>query len=166
MEDLDYLQNRIDRLEKRQRQLIAGCLGLLLGGVYLVLGHQAVAKGDENVIEARRFVVVDEDGKRRGELGVSSSSAGLTLYDRAGRERIRVELALGASDEKPRVMIFDPPLTLRAVLGSYVVHLGTEDVVFDRPSASLVFYGSDREVLWRAPEEPWVDVVSERMPGP
>lgn len=168
MNELDYIQKRLVGLEKRCRLLIVVCLGLglFLAFLFIAIRHQVLMIGSGDVISARGFVVVDEDEKIRCELGVSPSNSGLTLYDREGRERIRVELARGASEEKPRVMIFDPPMALRSVLGSYVVHLGTEDVVFDRPAASLVFYGPDHEVLWKAPEEPWVNTAPDRSPGP
>ncbi len=75
----------------------------------------AVSSQPNELIEARRFVLRDSNGKKRAELGTTDTdSALLALYDGAGRARVALYatalngaavLALYDGDERPRLML-------------------------------------------------------------
>lgn len=77
--------------------------------------HAAVSSEPNELIEARRFVLRDSNGKKRAELGVTDTdSALLALYDGTGRARVALYaaaqngaavLAFHDGDERPRLML-------------------------------------------------------------
>jgi hypothetical protein len=78
------LQTRVDRLERRCRRL-SWTLGL--GAMGVGLAALGGASKPTAVVEARQFVVVDEDGKMRATFGHSRTGPSLLLYDADGKLR-------------------------------------------------------------------------------
>lgn len=86
---LNFMAQRLSRLERSQRRwklLASGLLGVLM--ILSLMGATNQKGGDyAKVIRAQRFVLVDEDGQTRAELGVEKRWSGLRLKDANGRVR-------------------------------------------------------------------------------
>ncbi len=80
--------NLEQRLERQNRRLKMAGLIALLAVLSVVLMGQAETVPD--VIKAKRFIVVDDDGNERVLLGSTIRGYGLELFDYEGR--IRMEL--------------------------------------------------------------------------
>jgi hypothetical protein len=90
---------RLERVERENRRWkIVGCATLLLLGVALLMAATTSRVPDE--IRARRFALIDKNGKQRAVLGTSEASqemfsmpgeslhgGGLTIFDSNGRLR-------------------------------------------------------------------------------
>ena len=97
--DLVEIAGRVQRLERDNRRLKlgAGCLVALVVAVPLV-GAVLPAQVPE-VIEAREFRVLDEQGMKRVDLVAD----GLRFYDEQGTYRVGLgEGGLGLRDEQPQ----------------------------------------------------------------
>jgi hypothetical protein len=130
------LARRIDALERQNRRLRLGArlmFALLVASIaaggalyYWEVEGTSVAE----VVEARRFVVRDDDGSVVAVLGLNpDETVGLSLWDAAAQERLRMILL---PDGAPGISFADPRGRSRAVLG-----------LLPDQSASLVF--ADRE---------------------
>ena len=84
--DQQELVNRVMRLEQRNRLLSWALLGLAaLTFATLTRVGVAAAKAPD-VVEAGKFLLKDDDGSKRGELGVGPGGEGrILLYGRDGR---------------------------------------------------------------------------------
>lgn len=88
-------EERIARLERNNRRLLAGLVGVtLLAGLAVVIqlgnGSGTTPKPDGDAVDevrASRFTLVDENGKTRARLGVDEDGTGLRLYDENGKPR-------------------------------------------------------------------------------
>ena len=97
---LEMLAGRLERLERQNRRLRLGALGVLLAvGALVLMGASASPK----VIEAERFVLVDEEGRQRAVLETSAWASALSLYDGAGNRGVTLRLGgLAFVDQRGR----------------------------------------------------------------
>ena len=79
------LEDRIVRLERQNRWMkrVVG-IAVALVGLLLTLGQSK----PQDVIRARKFMVVDEKGVTRGDFGLDDVAAGLVLYDKGGIRKL------------------------------------------------------------------------------
>ena len=87
------MEERVDRLERRNRQLLVAVVAMVGVGVLalFVAGRMATAQaGVETVDELRtkKLVIVDDDGQGRAALVVSEDGPGLFLLDVKGKPRV------------------------------------------------------------------------------
>jgi hypothetical protein len=126
---IEALERQNDALRRNSRLMLGGLCLLLIAALAPHLpqpGEAAVAE----VIEARRFVVRDQDGAARGVFGVhGDASVGLALTDHASQERLRFVLL---PDGSPGLSFADPRGRSRVVLG-----------LLPDQTASLVFADRD-----------------------
>jgi hypothetical protein len=112
-ENKSGLEERIAQLERstRRNRLFASAMGLALLAVVAV---QCSGSGHEilDVVRARRFVLVDDEGRTRVEMGQDpkstdrrSRSAGLWVLDNTGHERG----GFGTFDDGSVVLAMDAP---------------------------------------------------------
>jgi hypothetical protein len=94
------LMERIERLERQARRHKIVSLGLVISlGAFLLMGNASVP----DAIVAKRFVVVDKQGKRRAVLGFEDrEGASLRLY----KSDERVAAALEASDTSGSLTLY------------------------------------------------------------
>ena len=97
--------------------------GLVGGGLVSCLTPAKVVSAQKevaDVVTAREFRVVDEDGKKRAELVAKGGLPRLTLYDAAGQDRVSlIAINRGAS-----LKFCDAKGTLRAALSAFTVGSG------------------------------------------
>ncbi|MEX2120270.1 MAG: hypothetical protein WD847_11805 [Pirellulales bacterium] len=114
------LEQRLDKLERRQRYLVTAAL--VLGTLAGVLGPSRPDEPGE--VKAKRFVVVDSKGAERAALGIEDGAPSLVLYNSAGRGVVRCEVP--AVPDKPALYLVDPEqgtLELALTMNGPVVHL-------------------------------------------
>jgi hypothetical protein len=109
---LEVLTERLDRLERENHWWRRLGLSFLLATVAIATLGQAPARSVLSIIQAERFVLVDEGGNVRGELGITDAGmtrfvlrqpgpeghasfaelqpAGLALHERKGRPYLRM----------------------------------------------------------------------------
>ena len=67
------LEDRLVRLERQNRWMKrVGGVAVVLAGLFLTLGQSK----PPDIIEARKFVVVDEQGSAMGDLGFNAEGGG------------------------------------------------------------------------------------------
>ncbi len=89
------------------------------------------------VIRAKQFVVVDQDGNMRAELSLNKDGEpGLRLYDKDGKTSVMLSLN---KDEEPSLWLADKSGKRRAGLG------------LDNGEPRMAFVGKNGQVLFRAP---------------
>ncbi|MFQ5691936.1 MAG: hypothetical protein ACE5IM_02680 [Nitrospinota bacterium] len=158
----DAVGGRLDRLERESRRWRAlGIAAVAVLGLVALLGAKGTRVADE--VRARRFVVVDRegrvraalavvvkedvekglglalydaDGNRRASLGVSRDGANVLLKDAGGRTRI----ALAVGRNGPVLALYDANFKTRAGLA-----------VFDGKGPTLLLNGPNGKPIWRAP---------------
>jgi len=162
MQDLSAVVARVEKLERQNRRLkIAG--GVILLGIVAACASETVtppAREAPDVIEARTFAVIDENGTTRagitsvgigyhdemGNLRALISPGGIAYIDENGTTRARIE-ASGSS-------YFDESGEIRAriVAGgiSYFDEMGEirARIVDD----SFTYFDEDGELIWQAPQ--------------
>jgi hypothetical protein len=85
LDEAATLTDRIDRLERRNRQLSRAVVGLVALPVALLTGA-ALAAPKGVVVKATQFVLEDDAGTKRGEFFVGPDGSGrFILYGRDGR---------------------------------------------------------------------------------
>lgn len=135
----DNVNERLARLERENRRMkMAGVLMLaLFAGVFLL--GQAPRHSSSDIVTARQFTMVDEDGKLRATLGMSESgvAGGLWLYDESENVRANFYSLL---DGTVGLSLFDNHGNPRASL----------DMDADGAS-SLVLSDKDGKPIWTAP---------------
>jgi hypothetical protein len=128
------LDDRVRCLERRYRRLSA--LSVLLGAVLVAAFAQRPAQVSD-VVQARRFQVVDAAGRVRIDLRHDSTETGLFVLDQAGDTRVgAVQFAHGGGG----VALHGPRLKGAAVL-------------YLKGSGSLTFYDTAGGVVHRVPGE-------------
>jgi hypothetical protein len=114
LQRLDYVERENRRLRRLSHLLLAG-LAILLGlttSLLVVFARQSMAAAD--VVQARRFVLRDENGLIRAVLGMQpDGSSRFALQDRDGQPRLQLTLL---SDGSPGVALKDREGQNRAVL--------------------------------------------------
>jgi hypothetical protein len=89
---LEDLAERVKRLERQNRILKSAGLVALLGIVATVLLGQTKSNQVAKVVEAEKFVVMDQHGTVRAMLSADSSGAQLRLFDED--DQVRIALAI------------------------------------------------------------------------
>ena len=121
-EEVAGLMDRMKKIEGQNKWMRVGFLVMCVG---LVVFFVVDAGNVPEEIRAKKFIVVDEKGKSRGGLGVSSDGPGLFLHDENGR----IRAGLSASSAGPGLGLHDENEKLRALLSvtSEVTGLGLYD---------------------------------------
>lgn len=166
---LEAMAQRLDRLERERRWWkVTGVGSAVVMALVLLLGAAPRKAPDE--IRARRVVVVDGEGRERITLGWyfgyglkiigkddktrisledwDNGQTELGLHSQQGSARVKLTVR---SDGSPSLSLFDPPLAPRAVLGAIGLENPATGVREERPASSLVLFGRDGPVVWRAP---------------
>lgn len=166
------LVQRVERLEKEVRWwrclASASAAFLLLTSIAWASNPGASMKE----VRATSFVLIDDAGQTRGELGFVPSSGdskvpGLILRGKKGEiaaqidgfpslnflgkdERSRVTLSV-RSDDDPTLEFIDKEGVKRVVLGRGEFKMPDTGQVKQLPLSSLVLRGEDGKILWRSP---------------
>jgi len=93
----DQRLSRLERQNARLKVVVAG-MAVVLAVVFLVAAGKYEDQDKPGVrkeVRAKRFVVVDEEGRNRGLIAVKKGSPGIAFVDAAGRLRA----GLGCSDQ-------------------------------------------------------------------
>jgi hypothetical protein len=96
--------------------------------------------------EGPHLLLFDPSGKFRTELGAGEKGPYVLLHDSNGSPRA----ALVLDNEQPRLQLSDSA-GFTAILGSNPLVTADSPAVQKTHAASLLFFGKEREILWRAP---------------
>jgi hypothetical protein len=96
--------------------------------------------------EGPYVLMFDSTGKFRTEMGASQRGPYLLFHDTNGSPRA----ALALDNEQPRLQLSDSE-GFTAILGSNPLVTANTQAVQKTNAASLMFFGKEREILWRAP---------------
>jgi len=151
--------------------VISGVLGGALS-VWFLMPQSVLAQGEvPKVIKAQQFLVVDQDGNVRANLGASERETHLSLLDEKNQTRVLLSvhegnpaLILLHNDAStlgvpmtlftkvgPSIQLYDSENQLRTALGSiYLKNTGTGSTEIRAPS-SLVLFDEKGNVVWSAP---------------
>lgn len=89
-EEFDAVSVRLQRVERRLRMAIVGWMLSVVVLAVLWVGVQQ-AMSQSQVIQARRFEVLDQSGRRVISLGLDTSGlGGIWLYDSAGNNSVQI----------------------------------------------------------------------------
>jgi hypothetical protein len=170
--ELDLLR-RVERLE-RERRWTWGTGFVMVGVLALAsLGWASDHTNGPGELKAQAFVLVDEDGHTRGELGFLPGSGSaprtpaLLLWGKEGHisaqldafpslnflgkdERSRLTMSV-RSDEDPVLELIDNEGVKRLLMGRGDLKPAGAEVVKKDPVFSLVLRGPDGQVVWKAP---------------
>ncbi len=83
------LEERVVRLERRNRMLMIFCVCVPILSIALGADAPKTIENDKTVV-ANKFVLTNAQGKMRGSLSLNRGNARLTLYDVHGNERILI----------------------------------------------------------------------------
>lgn len=151
---LELLERDNERLRRNGVMMLVAMLGMLALSVALLVTTSLRGRGGgvAEAVEARSFVLRDEDGHVRGVLGFSRDGGPrLMLQDRDGRERLRLTLL---PDGSPGLSFTDREGRSRAALG-FLSDETTMLVFADR-------WGRTRAVLGLSPDESSSLVFADR----
>src|SRR4051812_33457643 len=94
---IDVLAERVERLERENRQLRRGSAAVVALLIPLCVG--AAALQADRAVRAREFALVGEDGKPRAVLGWEDNKPALRFLDGRGKARLVIdETGLVGSD--------------------------------------------------------------------
>lgn len=135
----DSLIQRVERLERQNRQLKMAGLGIVLGmATFLLMGAASTAK----TVEAKKIVVLDRHGRARITIGTPAFAGA----------------AVGTNSDDPMIWLTDDKGADRAMLADDGLFFANSKA---RPTVSLSsdpsglcglkFYGTDGKVSWSAP---------------
>lgn len=112
---MDALAARVERLERQNRWLTSALLIVAVGAALLVTLAAVAPPSIQDVVKAKSFAVVDDEGNVRAELGFSADgSHGLVLRDADGSER--ATLAVSTKGSAQGLSLRDPEGKTRALL--------------------------------------------------
>lgn len=147
-------RGRLDRLERRQRGLLA-----VLGALVAVFAFTS-ARGDGDVLRVRRVEIVDGEGRVRAELAIDADgSAGVFLKDDQGRLRgcfvhDASQTGMFALDDGGQIRVGAAQFAHGG--GGFALH-GPEGkgsaVLYLKGDGSLTFFDADGGVRRRIPED-------------
>ena len=144
---LEMVIERLTRVETQNRNLrrLLYALALLAGAVLLM------GQGETNhVIEARKFVLTDADGKTRALLDSNEQGgANLVLVDASGKQRVN----LGMTSSDTLLSLLDTKEKVRTMLGTDSAHgtflaihgangLKRALIIDDKKGVGLSFFGA------------------------
>ena len=111
---IESIAERLDRLERAcRRWRAAGLCALTASAVFALAGARRDAVPE--AVEARRFLIRDEDGRLRATLQLDAMGLpGLWLFDRRGQVKARLALSGG---ETPTLELHDKQGKGRVILG-------------------------------------------------
>ncbi|MFQ5930764.1 MAG: hypothetical protein ACE5MK_13810 [Acidobacteriota bacterium] len=177
---MDILARRLNRLERENLWLKRLATFVFFGVVALILLGQAKPLDGAKVVEAERFILRDNSGRVRARLGVFNEKLALAFHDEDGTVRASLTIL---RDGKPSLNLYDQAGNTRATLGYTELQgtrtlttlenkrsgMGTKYVTtrtgrVTRSESSLVLFGKDRTVIWRAPDEPICLTCGFRLP--
>ncbi len=108
-DNLQWLADWLDRLERENRSLTRWAWFLLVGLAAVVLMGQAAPRASLKVVEAERFILIGRSGKPRAVLTeASDGNVGLRFVDTSGEVRMALSVEgngqpnLALSDSKGR----------------------------------------------------------------
>ncbi len=109
---LEKLEKELSRAKGRNRWLLVSlCLGIgLLAGVcWSGAASTQPARAALKVVRANEFILEDENGKNRAQLGVDKNGSVLSLYGENGKKRaelgvVKAGAGLVLADEKGKVL--------------------------------------------------------------
>lgn len=108
---IEKMEMELARAKHRNRLMLAG---VMLTFVLLTAAMTAGVASREDVVRAKRFVVVDVNDKPRASLAVDSDGTKLTLFDKNGKVRV----CLGViEDGPPALFLYDENEKNRVGLG-------------------------------------------------
>jgi hypothetical protein len=170
MQRMDNLAQRFNRLELENlwlKQLVAF---VVVGIAALLFMGQAKPPDVAKVVEAQSFILRDGSGRIRARLEVVNEKLALVFQDEKGTVRTSLTTIKGG---EPSLNLYDEAGNARAILGYTELestrtvqtlertstgmgtkHLTARTGKVERPESSLVLFGKDRKVIWRAPAEP------------
>ena len=177
-EYIDTVAQRLDRLERENRWWrVIACAAVGVLGFVMLTGATGSKVADE--VKARKFIVVDKKGTKRGEFGMVAEGVmplmplgyiHLALFDKKYGV-MRSTMAL-VGDDSPHLYLNgkdgqiymeievdgSPRLTIqnnngaKAILGQTKLMASQTGVVVEhRPASSLVLINKDGKVIWEAP---------------
>jgi hypothetical protein len=143
-------EHRVLRQRSRFAQAGLSAVIVLLGGALVSL--RVATSGVHEVVEARRFVLLDTEGNSRAVISVDADDASrIVLQDPDGRERLRLSLL---ADGSTGMAFADRQGQSRAVLG-----------LLPDETSTLVFadrLGQTRAVLGLSPDESTTLLFADR----
>lgn len=111
----DALAVRVERLERQNRWLSRALMIVAVGAALLVTLAAMSPPSIQDVVTAKSFEVVDDEGNVRAELGVlPDGSHGLALHDADGNER--ATLGVWPHGTAQSLSLHDPDGKMRALL--------------------------------------------------
>ena len=108
-ERVEKVEIGLARAKRRNRLLLAG---MMLSFVLLTVAMTAGVASREDVVNAKQFNLLDDNGKTRAVLKVKDGP-GLALYDANGKPRV----ILAVDEDGPKLNLFDENEKTRAALG-------------------------------------------------
>ncbi|MCH8274252.1 MAG: hypothetical protein IH851_05630 [Armatimonadetes bacterium] len=131
------LEDRVARLEKANRWLAVVCAGLVVLPLLAVVGWQEKQSEQKvpDVVKARKFELVDGDGKTRVRLDTTDDQV-IRLLNREGRTLA----SLVAFDESAGFVIFNPEGGTMAALGG---DGSGSMLILDHPESNTSFVASE-----------------------
>jgi hypothetical protein len=172
--ELSEISARLERLERQNRTMKRAGFGLLAAALAVALIGAATPEEIPEVIEAREFRVIDENGKRRTTI----SANGFGYHDENGQTRALIDAdGFRYGDENGKVRAgmgadgfgyLNANSTIRAMMGaagfSYADEngqmralMGVAELVSpetgmeSRYPAAVVLFDADGNLIWRAP---------------
>jgi hypothetical protein len=149
--DLSALLSRVERLEKENRRLKQGALAVLLAVASVGLMAQtrqtppstaqrrrpaAPAPAGPTAVEAQGFILKDQNGHVRAELGLTGSSPSLKFKDENGSAL--VTLALNSDAPGGPMLLLSDPQHHASIALSVLEHAGPQlSLTGERPDIQL-----------------------------
>ena len=135
----DSLIQRVERLERQNRQLKMAGLGIVLGmATFLLMGAASTAK----TVEAKKIVVLDRHGRARITIG-TPAFAGAAIATNPDDPVIWLTDDKGAD----RAMLANDGLSFANGKAGPTVRLSSDP----NGLSGLKFYATDGKVSWSAP---------------
>ncbi len=180
MQRMDNLVRRLNRLELENLWLKRLAAFVFVGIAAVLFMGQSKPPVVAKVVEAESFILRDGSGRTRARLGILNEKLALVFQDEDGTARASLTII---KDGTPSLNLYDKTGNARAILG--YTELGTTRIIqtleststgrrtrfiasrtgkVARAESSLVLFGKDKKVIWRAPEEPICTTCGFELP--
>ena len=150
---LAELAERLDRLERQNRRIKQVAVGLL---ILITVGALAAAappeKKAEKVVEADKFVVKDDKGVTRIEIGMQEGHPAIILSNEKGQAR--VVALVGKKEARVVVVGTDEKRSVTLSAEESAAYVASQDVSTDKPTI--------RAILGTAKKNAFVGVGDEK----